>query len=312
MIGGFEEPSEGRIFLGDRDVVGLPPYKRDVNTVFQSYALFPHLSIFENVAFGLRRRGVGGEELRRRVDEALDLVALHGVRHAQAETALRWPAAACRSGTRARQPPARAAPRRAARRARPQAPQADAARAEAHPARGRHHVRPRHARPGGGDDDGRHDRGHEPRPDRAARAAGGAVRDAADGVRRGLPRRLESPAGHRGGHRRRAPRQRRPSCERRRPGRRGPSLPVSARRRSPWARAAAPTASRAPSPRRRTSASPRRSSSTRPTARFRSSRRTSTPARAFPRRDRRSRSAGAPSPRSSSSPDEGGARMNPT
>ena len=78
MIGGFEEPSEGRIFLGDRDVVGLPPYKRDVNTVFQSYALFPHLSIFENVAFGLRRRGVGGEELRRRVDEALDLVALTG------------------------------------------------------------------------------------------------------------------------------------------------------------------------------------------------------------------------------------------
>ena len=78
MIGGFEEPSEGRIFLGDRDVVGLPPYKRDVNTVFQSYALFPHLSIFENVAFGLRRRGVGGEELRRRVDEALELVALTG------------------------------------------------------------------------------------------------------------------------------------------------------------------------------------------------------------------------------------------
>jgi spermidine/putrescine transport system ATP-binding protein len=78
MIGGFEEPSEGRIFLGDRDVVGLPPYKRDVNTVFQSYALFPHLSIFENVAFGLRRTGVGGEELRRRVDDALELVALSG------------------------------------------------------------------------------------------------------------------------------------------------------------------------------------------------------------------------------------------
>ncbi|HEU0303159.1 MAG TPA: ABC transporter ATP-binding protein [Gaiellaceae bacterium] len=78
MIGGFEEPSEGRIFLGDRDVVGLPPYKRDVNTVFQSYALFPHLSIFENVAFGLRRRSVRGNDLRRRVDEALELVALSG------------------------------------------------------------------------------------------------------------------------------------------------------------------------------------------------------------------------------------------
>ena len=56
MIGGFEEPTEGAIHLGDRDVVGLPPHKRDVNTVFQSYALFPHLSIADNVGFGLRRR----------------------------------------------------------------------------------------------------------------------------------------------------------------------------------------------------------------------------------------------------------------
>ena len=76
MVGGFEEPTAGTIFLGDRDVTGLPPFRRDVNTVFQSYALFPHLNIFENVAFGLRRRGVRGEELRRRVGEALDLVDL--------------------------------------------------------------------------------------------------------------------------------------------------------------------------------------------------------------------------------------------
>jgi len=76
MIGGFEEPSAGTILLGDRDVTGLPPYRRDVNTVFQSYALFPHLSIFENVAFGLRRKGVRGDELKRRVGEALELVDL--------------------------------------------------------------------------------------------------------------------------------------------------------------------------------------------------------------------------------------------
>jgi len=76
MIGGFEDATEGTIFLGDRDVTGLPPFKRDVNTVFQSYALFPHLSIFENVAFGLRRKGTRGEELRRRVGEALELVDL--------------------------------------------------------------------------------------------------------------------------------------------------------------------------------------------------------------------------------------------
>jgi spermidine/putrescine transport system ATP-binding protein len=76
MIGGFEEPTSGAIELGGRDVSGLPPYKRDVNTVFQSYALFPHLTIFENVAFGLRRKKVRGDELRRRVDESLELVGL--------------------------------------------------------------------------------------------------------------------------------------------------------------------------------------------------------------------------------------------
>src|SRR5215218_4012976 len=71
MIGGFEEPTEGTIFLGDRDVTGLPPYRRDVNTVFQSYALFPHLTIFENVAFGLRRRGVRGQDVKGRVLDIL-------------------------------------------------------------------------------------------------------------------------------------------------------------------------------------------------------------------------------------------------
>src|SRR5436305_6840935 len=78
MIGGFEEPSEGDIYLGEREVSGLPSYKRDVNTVFQSYALFPHLSIFENVAFGLHRRGVGKGELSERVGDALELVDLAG------------------------------------------------------------------------------------------------------------------------------------------------------------------------------------------------------------------------------------------
>ena len=54
MIGGFEEPTAGTIYLGDQEVTGRPPYKRDVNTVFQSYALFPHMTVAENVAFGLR------------------------------------------------------------------------------------------------------------------------------------------------------------------------------------------------------------------------------------------------------------------
>ena len=79
MIGGFEEPSGGTIYLGDNDVTGLPPYKRDVNTVFQSYALFPHLTIFENVAFGLRRRGIKGENMRKQVTRMLELVQLSGM-----------------------------------------------------------------------------------------------------------------------------------------------------------------------------------------------------------------------------------------
>jgi spermidine/putrescine transport system ATP-binding protein len=79
MIGGFEQPSEGEIFLGDTEVSGLPAYKRDVNTVFQSYALFPHLSIFENVAFGLRRKSIRGDMLSGRVREILRLVGLEGM-----------------------------------------------------------------------------------------------------------------------------------------------------------------------------------------------------------------------------------------
>jgi spermidine/putrescine transport system ATP-binding protein len=76
MIGGFEQPTSGLIELHGQDVTWLPPYKRNVNTVFQSYALFPHLSIFENVAFGLRRKGMRGAEVRTRVDEMLRLVQL--------------------------------------------------------------------------------------------------------------------------------------------------------------------------------------------------------------------------------------------
>ena len=79
MIGGFEEPTAGAIYLGDKDVLGLPPYKRDVNTVFQSYALFPHLSIFENIAFGMRRQGLKGKQLAGRVRAILELVDLHGL-----------------------------------------------------------------------------------------------------------------------------------------------------------------------------------------------------------------------------------------
>jgi spermidine/putrescine transport system ATP-binding protein len=78
MIGGFDDPTRGTIYLGGRDVTDLPPYRRDVNTVFQSYALFPHFNVFENVAFGLRRKKVDRSEIERRVSESLELVDLVG------------------------------------------------------------------------------------------------------------------------------------------------------------------------------------------------------------------------------------------
>ncbi|MGW5234029.1 ABC transporter ATP-binding protein [Streptomyces nodosus] len=74
MIAGLEEPSSGAVYLGEQDVTQLPPYKRPVNTVFQSYALFPHLDIFENVAFGLRRRGI--KSVKKQVEDMLELVQL--------------------------------------------------------------------------------------------------------------------------------------------------------------------------------------------------------------------------------------------
>jgi spermidine/putrescine transport system ATP-binding protein len=78
MIAGFDEPTEGEVFLHGQNVVGVPPNRRDVNMVFQSYALFPHMSVFENVAFGLRRKGVAKDEVARRAGEMLEIVDLKG------------------------------------------------------------------------------------------------------------------------------------------------------------------------------------------------------------------------------------------
>ncbi len=78
LIAGFEMPDGGRVELAGRDVTRLPPYERDVNTVFQDYALFPHMTVGENVAYGLRVKGVGKAEHARRAEEALAIVRLAG------------------------------------------------------------------------------------------------------------------------------------------------------------------------------------------------------------------------------------------
>ena len=76
MLAGFEKPSSGRILLGGEDVAGLQPYDRPINMMFQSYALFPHLDTWENVAFGLKREGLPKADIQQRVGEMLDLVQL--------------------------------------------------------------------------------------------------------------------------------------------------------------------------------------------------------------------------------------------
>src|SRR5207344_447873 len=76
MIAGFERPSEGQILLDGTDMAQTPPHKRNVNTVFQNYALFPHLTVADNVAFGLRYKDVSKAETKKRVGDALELVAL--------------------------------------------------------------------------------------------------------------------------------------------------------------------------------------------------------------------------------------------
>ncbi len=83
LVAGFEFPSEGRIVLDGRDIANLPPNQRDMAMVFQSYAIFPHLSVFENIAYGLRIKKIGGADLRRQVGQALEMTELNGLENRQ-------------------------------------------------------------------------------------------------------------------------------------------------------------------------------------------------------------------------------------
>ena len=133
VIGGFVEPRSGNVFFAGRDITRLPPYKRQVNTVFQKYALFPHLNVFENVAFGLRLQKLDEKEIRSRCLEMLELVGLKGYE--------RRNTAALSGGQQQRvaiagacEPSEGAFAGRAAGRAGPEAAQGYADRAQAHPA----------------------------------------------------------------------------------------------------------------------------------------------------------------------------------
>ncbi len=146
MIAGFEQPTAGVIRLGGVDVTALPARRRDVNTVFQEYALFPHMTVAQNVEYGLKVKGVPRDERRRRTSDALDMVRLSGEasrKPAQLSGGQRQRVALARALVGR---PRRAAARRAARRTGSQAARTDADRTEGNPARSRHHVRHRHPR----------------------------------------------------------------------------------------------------------------------------------------------------------------------
>ena len=81
LIGGFDTPSRGDIFIGGENVTFEPPYRRSVNQVFQSYALFPHLSIYENISFGLRMKKISGTDIRRRVNRVVEMTSLEDLVH---------------------------------------------------------------------------------------------------------------------------------------------------------------------------------------------------------------------------------------
>jgi spermidine/putrescine transport system ATP-binding protein len=89
LIAGFEQPDEGEILIGGADAVGTPPYKREVNTVFQQYALFPHMSVLDNVAYGLKQRKVSKPDRQAKAREALELMCAESCRGARSRATSR-------------------------------------------------------------------------------------------------------------------------------------------------------------------------------------------------------------------------------
>ena len=171
MIAGFEEPDAGRVLLQGDDITWVPPAKRHVNMVFQAYGLFPHMTVTENIEFGLRIKRLPKDEIRRRVAEMLGIVRLEGMekrRPAQLSGGQQQRVALARALVN--QPAALLLdePLGALDLKLRKEMQLELKRLQS---RDRHHVRVRHARPGGGADDERLDRRDERRRGRAAGAA---------------------------------------------------------------------------------------------------------------------------------------------
>jgi len=95
MIAGFDIPTEGEILLNGKPITDLPPHKRPINTVFQRYALFPHMNIFDNIAFGLKQKKVSKDVIKKKVKKVLELVDLEGFENRRVSTVRRSAAAGC-------------------------------------------------------------------------------------------------------------------------------------------------------------------------------------------------------------------------
>ena len=164
MIAGFVRPNEGRIFIGGEDMTLLPPEKRGIGIVFQNYAIFPHMTVFDNIAFGLKMRKIPKREIRGRVGKALDQVNLDGLREALPTRAVRRRAAARgarpRADHRTQDPAAGRAPERAGQ----EAQGGDEVLDQGAAAVARHHHGLCHPRSGRGAHHVRPDRGDEQGP----------------------------------------------------------------------------------------------------------------------------------------------------
>ena len=189
LVAGFETPDSGRVTLAGQDLAGAPPHRRPVNMMFQSYALFPHLNVFDNIAFGLRRQGASRAAIQSRVGGIARHRADAKPRRATNRAAFRRPKAARRARPRACAGAVAAAARRAARRARPQAARGDAVPAQGHSAAPENQFCHRHPRSGRGAGARRSHRRDARRQDRADRLAARDLRAPGKPLRRRLRRR---------------------------------------------------------------------------------------------------------------------------
>ena len=197
ILAGLDEATSGTVSVGGQDLTKVPANKRDMGMVFQAYSLFPHLTVLDNVAFGLKMRGKDkGERAISRRRHARARRAVRAPAQVR-QRAVRRPAAAGRAGPGAGDPAAGAAAGRAVVGPRRQGARAAARRDPPRPARGRHDNTVRHARPGRGARRRRPGRGDEPGQARAAGRPRRAVRQPGDPVRRGVRRAQQQ--GARGG-----------------------------------------------------------------------------------------------------------------